>query len=224
MDKKETKKNARLMRLIIFLFIVVVACNQGKRKAGPNLLDYDSVSRAITDSPQIARGFWDSISLQLPLSDAQMLKYTIMDSFDFKISSMYRNVYSADITEGWGMYGDSVYSNRNFRMAILEYRDGVCLKKYLLVFDSKGERNLSYIQIKEGCDSDGDNSPYSSQDYRIVSDSLFETMDFNDPGAEDSTDKYLTTIVTKWKINRDGMIDSIPGKLVTKEPRETPEN
>jgi hypothetical protein len=205
---------------LLVILSILLSCHSGKQDN--TMTNSGSIKdTSLTSGSLIAPAFWDSISKQLKLSDDQMAKYTILDTSTYKIGSFYSQIYSdSSIYADWGMYGDSAYNTRNLKVAILKYSDGVCLKKYMLVFDSTGKHNLSYTMIEEGCDRDGENSPYSSQEYKILTDSTFETIETSDPGDADTTDRNITTEITKWKITNKGMIDSLRGKIRRKEPKD----
>ena len=199
---------------------ILLGCNSGGKGSAAARKD-SSLKKDSSAPPQLSRvlSFLDSVSMQLKLSDDQMAKYTILDTFDYKISSKYSGIYPDSLFLEWGIWGDSAYNTRNLKVAILSYRDGNCSRKFLLVFDSSVQHNTSYMTIEDGCDRDGDDSPYSSQDYKILTDSTFQTMDTDDPGDEDENNRDITTTITKWKINDRGKIDSIRSKKILREPR-----
>ena len=206
----------------ILIIIFFLACNSGKTEKNIDVSGSTNTSDSLAGnhfSVPVARNFWDSISMQLKISDEQMAKYTVLDSFDYKISRYYAESY-ADYLEGWGIWGDSVYGTRTFKVAVLRYSTLNCMRKYLLTFDSSGTHNLSYTTIEEGCDGDGDDSPYSFQEYKILTDSTFETTEIYDPGDADKTDRYFTMETTKWKIDSKGIVDSVHGKIRRREPKD----
>ncbi len=219
--------------LIILLF-VFLSCHDGKRNNNNNSQTINSTNDTVpgtgTDkiiTPAEAATFWDSIALQLHLTNDQMKKYTLIGYSYSSMDSFYITRYDSiefNFKESLGFWGDSVYNTHPFKIAILRHSGANCLEKYLLVFDSAGIHNLSYTMIEEGCDRDGEDSPYSSQDYKMLSDSIFETIETYDPGDDDKTDRNITTQITKWKINTKGIVDSVPGKIVKKEPKDRPED
>jgi len=212
--------------LIIF---ILLACNSHKKEKTTNhaneITVNDSLDRNISnESGRKAgpRNFWDSIAMGLKLSYEQIKKYTAIDSYSALDSFYILNYDSVEFNfkENLGFWADSVYTTRhNFKVAILKHSGPNCLTRLMLVFDSTGTHNISYTVIEEGCDRDGEDLPYSWLEYRILTDSTFETIETSDPGDANTTHRYFTTEITKWKITNKGTIDSLSGKMRRKKPK-----
>ncbi len=212
--------------LIIF---ILLACNSHK----PETMTNDAKKIAASDSVasdnnngtrgnNIARNFWDSIVMGLKLSYGQITRYTAIDSYSAMDSFYILQYDSAEFNfrETLGFWPDSAFTNsHNFKVAILKHSGPNCMTKFLLVFDSTGKQNISYSVIEEGCDRDGEDLPYSYQEYRILTDSTFETIETTDPGNANITDRHITTGITKWKITGRGMIDSIGRTIRRRKPK-----
>jgi hypothetical protein len=180
-------------------------------------------------SKPVARNFWDTLSMGIKLTYDQIGKYTSLES-EWSMDSFYIDRYDKDTTEfnfraSLGYWPDSTFTTpHGFKVAILKYSGPNCLFEYVLVFDSIATHTISNLQIYDGCDRDGDDSPYSYQEYKIVSNSRFETIETYDPGDADKKDWNYTITTTKWKIGDKGTIDSIPGKIVRKKAKDYPKN
>lgn len=191
----------------IFLFLLA-SCNSGKQEkevstVAPGKDSSVKNNTPVTPAGRVAHNFWDSISMQLKLTGDQMAKYTNVDSFYYRIDSNY-----LQYTENFGFFGDTLYTSGNLKIAILHRGSLNCLEEFLFVFDSSGT-NSSYVIIGEGCDRDGE-SEYSMLEYEILTDLTFKTISTHMPENADENDKNVTREIIRWKIDRNGRIDSIP--------------
>jgi hypothetical protein len=212
----------------LLIFFILLSCNSRKQVTVVNTSTgtmIDSLNKA--DSGQVrikpaAHNFWDSVSMGIKLSYEQIYKYTTIES-EWSMDSFYIASYDSiefNFKEGLGYWPDSSFTTpQGFKVAILRHNGPNCL----VVFDSTGTRNISTMEIEEGCDRDGDDSPYSSREYRILSNSVFETIETSDPGDVDKKDWNLTITTTKLKINNRGLIDSV-GRKIKKERKDPPED
>ena len=214
------------MRWLLFVAFILFGCNAGTERK--QTIPKDSLPPASerptdpvnpTNSDKSAKtmvpqSFWDSISMQLQLTAEQLKKYTTLDLFELSTDSMY---YEQDSSykKAFGFWGDSAYTVHNFKIAILKHNGASWSSKYLLVFDSNGVRSLSYQVIEEDADRDGERA-YSYREYKILTDSTFETTEVEVPEDADVGDKNVKRYRVRWKINMTGIIDSIPRKKVVK--------
>src|SRR5262245_53996387 len=214
----------------IFLFFTLLACNSHKDEKGANLATTSTTTRtadsitakndSITTVKPTAHNFWDTLTMGIKLSYDQISRYTSIHSA-WSMDSFYideNKKFDSSFGDGLGYWADSTFiAPGGFKVAIIKHFGVNIADQYLVVFDSAVTHNLSYIQVSEGADRDGEDSPYSSLEYKIVSNSTFETIENYDPGDADKKHWYYTETTEKWKINNRGLIDSIR-KIVKRTP------
>ena len=82
--------------------------------------------------------------------------------------------------------------------------------KLLIIFTLDGTENTDYKEIYSAGDSDGDEDNYSWDDYKLLTDSTFQT--FESYTRHNSTKQGEKNKI-KWQINDKGRIDSVLHKV-----------
>jgi len=145
--------------------------------------------------------FLDSISKKYNLSIEQIRTHTIIDSF----------YYDTNLNRSATFTGDTVFIIHNtFKGAIVNCYRGTGNYKLLIIFTLDGTENTDYKEIYSAGDSDGDEDNYSWDDYKLLTDSTFQT--FESYTRHNSTKQGEKNKI-KWQINDKGRIDSVLHKV-----------
>jgi len=146
---------------------------------------------ALIANPQKLGSFVDSIGKKLVLSIDQIRKHTLIDS-----------IYFTGIFSNASFKGDTVIKrNKGYYIAIIDYDDTrMCIYRFLLVINSESINTDKKI-VSTDCDRD-ESADYTSLNYRLMSDSSFETTETFMPAGK--TQKKVEKM--KWKVNKDGKI------------------
>jgi len=195
--------------------LCLVSCQQHKKtkiETSEKNINTDTIAtmpappgdKAEPKEPALA-SFIDSVANKYVLTLTQILACT-------KLGSIHDSEYLSSAV----FTGDTVVNfGTGFKGAIIEYNDKKnCIFKFLFVFGRVDNLNTDIATIFKGCDIDQD-SGGTMLDYKLLTDSTFQTIetDILPDLAENSDTKKE---IFNWKINGQGIIDSMPKNVNNK--------